>query len=427
MSKVKCVVSCPIDCYSGYSGRSRDFVRALIESQPDWDIKILSQRWGNTRKGYLEDHQDTLFTPLIINKLEQKPDVWIQITVPNEFQQIGTYNIGVTAGIETTLCDPSWIQGCNRMNLVLISSKHAKETLQRSVFQVKDERTGQPAGELRLTTPVEVLFEGVDTNIYKKLDKVQLDLSEIKESFCYLVVGHWMQGSFGHDRKNIGYTVKAFLETFKNKENPPALLLKTQQATASILDRESILTKIDAIRKTVKGRLPNVYLLHGDLTDQEINELYNHPKVKVLLTLTKGEGFGRPILEFASIGKPVIATNWSGQIDFLNPEFSTMVDGTLENVHESAYVPNVLLKESQWFKPEDGQVGMSLRKTFEKYKDVSILGKRQSFHVLTSFKYEHMRDLMQQIMTRYIPEFPKQIQLKLPQLKKIELPKLQKL
>jgi hypothetical protein len=426
MSRVSCVISCPIDTYSGYGGRSRDFVRALIERQPDWDIKILSQRWGNTRKGYLEDHSDTFFTPLIIHKLNQKPDVWMQITVPNEFQQVGKYNIGVTAGIETTLCDPSWIQGCNRMNLILVSSKHAKETLERSIFQVNNQ-DGQPAGELRLTAPVEIVFEGLDTTVYKKVDKVSLDLSEVKEPFCFLATGHWMQGNFGHDRKNIGYTIKAFLETFKNKENPPALLLKTQQSTASIIDREAVLTKIDAIRRSVKGRLPNVYLLHGDLTDQEINELYNHPKVKALVYLTKGEGFGRPILEFTSLGKPLIVSNWSGHTDFLNPEFSLMIEGTLENVHESAHVPNMILKESQWFKPDDGQVGMAFRKVFEKYKDVSILGKRQAFHVLNAFKYEHMRDLMQQIMTRYIPEFPKQIELKLPQLKKIELPKLKKL
>jgi hypothetical protein len=427
MSKVSCVISCPIDCYSGYSARSRDFIRALIESQPEWDIKILSQRWGNTRRGYLEDHNDTLFSPLIIQNLTQQPDVWVQVTVPNEFQQVGKYNIGVTAGIETTICDPSWIQGCNRMNLVLVSSAHAKETFERSVFQVKDQRTGQVTGEIKLTAPIEIVFEGVNTDVYKKVDKVELDLSNVKENFCFLAVGHWIQGHFGHDRKNIGYTVKAFLETFKNKENSPALLLKTQQSTSSIIDRESILSKIDSIRKSVKGRLPNVYLLHGDVTDQEMNELYNHPKVKGLVTLTKGEGFGRPILEFASIGKPIIASNWSGHVDFLNPELALMVGGTLENVHESAHVPNMLLKESQWFRPDDGQVGMAFKKMFEKYKDISILGKRQAFHVLNAFKYEHMRDLMQQIMTRYIPEFPQRIELKLPTLKKIELPSLKKL
>ena len=426
MSKVSCVVSAPVDTYSGYGARSRDFVRALIESQPEWDIKILSQRWGNTRKGYLADHGDNLLTSRIVPGLNAQPEVWIQITIPNEFQQVGKFNIGVTAGIETTICDPTWIQGCNRMNLVLVSSNHAKETFLRSVFQVNDPNTGQPTGTLQLTAPMEVVFEGVDTAVYKKLDKVKFDLSSVKEQFCFLTVGHWMQGQFGHDRKNIGYTVKAFLETFKNKENAPALLLKTQQSTSSIMDREAILDKIDFIRKSVKGRLPNVYLLHGDITDEEMNELYNHPKVKGMVSLTKGEGFGRPLLEFASIGKPIIASGWSGHMDFLNKELTLLVEGTLENVHESATVKNMILKESQWFRPDDGQVGMSFRRMFEKYKDVSVLGKRQAYHVLNGFTYEHMRDLMQQIVARYVPEFPKQVQLKLPQLKKIELPKLKK-
>ena len=426
MSKVSCVVSAPVDTYSGYGARSRDFVRALIESQPEWDIKILSQRWGNTRKGYLADHGDSLLSSRIVPGLNAQPEVWIQITIPNEFQQVGKFNIGVTAGIETTICDPTWIQGCNRMNLVLVSSNHAKETFERSVFQVNDPNTGQPTGVLKLTAPMEVVFEGVDTTLYRKLDRVKFDLSSVKEQFCFLTVGHWMQGQFGHDRKNIGYTVKAFLETFKNKENAPALLLKTQQTTSSIIDREAILDRIDSIRKSVKGRLPNIYLLHGDITDEEMNELYNHPKVKGMVSLTKGEGFGRPLLEFASVGKPVMVSGWSGHMDFLNKEYSLIVGGTLENVHESAAVQNMLLKESQWFKPDDGQVGMSFRRMFEKYKDVSILGKRQAHHVLNGFKYEHMRDLMQQIVARYVPEFPKQVQLKLPQLKKIELPKLKK-
>lgn len=425
MNKVSCVISCPIDTYSGYGARSRDFVRALIESQPDWDIRILSQRWGNTRKGYLADHKDTLFTERIINVMNSQPDVWIQITVPNEFQQIGRFNIGVTAGIETTLCDPTWIQGCNRMNLVITSSKHAKETFERSVFNVNTPQ-GQTTGVLKIETPVEVVFEGVDTSVYNKKEKVKFDLKQVSEQFCFLAVGHWMQGVFGHDRKNLGYTVKAFFETFKNKQNAPALLLKTQQATASIMDREAILDKIDSIRRSVKGRVPNVYLIHGDVTDEEMNELYNHPKVKAFVSLTKGEGFGRPILEFMTTGKPVIVSEWSGHMDFVNKEFCFLVGGTLENVHQSAVVKNMILAESQWFKPDDAQTGMTFRKVFENYKDVSVLGKRQAYYVANNFTYEHMRDLMQQIVTRYVPEFPKQVQLKLPQLKKIELPKLKK-
>src|SRR6056300_657277 len=155
MKKIPVVVSCPIDTYSGYGARSRDFVKALINSQPDWDVKILSQRWGNTRFGYLQDHNEQDLANRIIPQLTEKPKVWFQITVPNEFQPVGEYNIGVTAGIETTLVHHSWIEGCNRMNLVLVSSKHAKKVFENSKYSTEDTKTNQ-TGSLDLKTKMEV-------------------------------------------------------------------------------------------------------------------------------------------------------------------------------------------------------------------------------------------------------------------------------
>lgn len=424
--KLSCIVSCPISTYSGYGARSRDFVRALIETRPDWDVKILPQRWGNTRQGFLEDMQDTFFTPRIISSVTQKPDVWIQITIPNEFQPVGNFNIGVTAGIETTVCDSSWIKGCNNMHLVIGSSEHTKEVLTTTGYQVQD-KNNNVVDNLINKAPVEVLLEGVDLNVFKKLpeDQISLDLSEIKENFLFLTVGHWMQGSFGNDRKNIAYTIKCFSETFKNIQNPPALLLKTLQSNSSILDKTQVLTKINELRKTVKGNLPNIYLLHGELTDNEMNHLYNHPKVKCLVSLTKGEGFGRPMAEFACIGKPIIASNWSGQKDFLKPEFTTLIDGTLHNVDESSVVKNMILKESKWFKPNDESVYRGLRSLFKEYK--SYLGKsqEQSNFIINNFSYESMKSKLEEILLNHFKPVLQLVDLdlqsiKLPKLKRIE-------
>jgi hypothetical protein len=134
----------------------------------------------------------------------------------------------------------------------------------------------------------------------------------------FLYVGHWLRGAIGEDRKNTGLMLKTFLETFKGQKNPPALIMKTMTGPASIMDREEVLRKINEVRKGVGGKLPNVYLVHGDIDDADVNNLYNHPKVKAMINLTKGEGFGRPLLEFTQSKKPVIASNWSGHLDFLN-------------------------------------------------------------------------------------------------------------
>ena len=427
MSKPTLVVSCPIDTYSGYGARARDFVQSIIDTDK-YDVKILSQRWGNTRFGYLKDHGNESLHSRVITQLTQQPDIWIQITVPNEFQKVGKYNIGVTAGIETTLCDPSWIQGCNNMDLVIVSAEHAKKVFKESKFNVQDNKTGQVTGIVELKTKVEVVFEGADIEKYMPLAlPVKLDLDSIDEMFCFLVVGHWLPGVLGEDRKNIGYTIKAFLETFKNKKSAPALLLKVQAGSGtSIMDREAVLDKIDAIRKTVKGKLPNIYLLHGELSDAEMNELYNHGKIKAMISLTKGEGFGRPLLEFSLVNKPIIASAWSGHTDFLDKEFVKYIGGTLTNVHPSAASKNMILTESQWFTPDAIQVGQALKDVYDNYKTYKELAKRQGHKSRTQFSYEKMRETLDSFLTQYVPEFPKQVQLKLPQLKKIELPKLKK-
>jgi glycosyltransferase involved in cell wall biosynthesis len=429
MSKPTLVVSCPIDTYSGYGARARDFVQSIIDTDK-YDVKILTQRWGGTRFGYLKDHNNESLASRIIPQLTQQPDIWMQITVPNEFQKVGKYNIGITAGIETTLCDPSWIQGCNNMDLVLVSSQHAKKVFEESKFNMQDNQTGQITGTVELNTKVEVLFEGADTSKYVPLSwPTKLQLDEIDEMFCYLVLGHWLPGEIGEDRKNIGYTIKAFLETFKNKPKgkKPALILKVQAGSGtSIMDRETVLDKIDAIRRTVKGELPNIYLLHGDMTDAEVNELYNHGKVKAMISLTKGEGFGRPLLEFSLVNKPIIASYWSGHVDFLDNEFVKYIGGNLTNVHPSAAIEKMILKESQWFSADPIQVGQALKDVYTNYNKYKDLAKRQGHKSRTHFSYEKMRETVDNLLTQYIPEFPKQVQLKLPTLKKIELPKLKK-
>lgn len=427
MDKIKVTVSCPIDCYAGYGARSRDFVKALLKIGK-YDVKILSQRWGNTRFGYLKDHGEEELSSLIVPNISEQPDVFFQITVPNEFQRVGKYNIGVTAAIETTTPHHTWIEGCNRMDLVLVSSNHSKRTLVETVYDSKDETTKQVTGKLKCNTPVEVLFEGVDLNTYfpvKKYDKTQeinTSLDTIQEQWCWLFVGSWMQGDINQDRKNVGYMIKKFFESYKNKKNPPALILKSHQATSSIMDRNRILTKIDEIRKNVGGNLPNIYLLHGDLDDQEMNLLYNHPKVKAMVSLTKGEGFGRPLLEFSVTGKPILASGWSGQTDFLDKDLSVMVGGTLNNVHPSAVLKDMILQEAKWFQPDDLQVNQSFKNIFKDYKKYSILGKKLGFRNRKDFSFEKMQELLNKKLDEYLPEFPKQVKLELP-----NLPKLKKL
>jgi len=422
------IISCPIDTYSGYGARSRDVVKALIELDK-YDIKILPQRWGNTPWGFIEDHSEWEFLkPYLLpfgNQLPSKPKIWAQITVPNEFQPVGDFNIGFTAGIETTISPPQWIEGLNRMDVNFVSSNHAKEVFEQSKFEHQNQQ-GQKLGDIFLKKPVEVLLEGADlTKYFPSKEKNLIDLSEIKESFAYLCVGHWMQGIVGEDRKNIGLLLKSFYETFKDKPKSPALILKTSGAGASYLDRDQILNKIYQVKSTVKANTyPNVYLLHGEFTDEEINHLYNHKKVKAMVSLTKGEGYGRPLLEFSLVNKPILTTNWSGHTDFLDPKFTTLINGELNNVHESAAVKDMILPESKWFSPNLIEINQHLLNMFENYKSYEKGAKLQYHKSKNNFNFDTMKTVLDNYLGIYIPDFPEEVKLELP---KLNLPKLNKL
>jgi glycosyltransferase involved in cell wall biosynthesis len=426
------VISCPIDTYSGYGSRARDFVKATVEAKKDdWDVWVMPQRWGEKRWGYIQDHKEEWgwLEPKMLpfqQPLTQKPDVWMQITIPNEFQPIGNNNIGVTAGIETTLCHPSWIDGINRMDLTLVSSEHAKKIFELTQAEEKNPN-GQIVRKIQLQKPVEVLFEGVDLNTYFEINNDDLpetdlitSLDNIDENFAFLFVGHWLQGDFGQDRKNVGQTIKIFLETFKNKHNAPALVLKTAVHNGSIMDRTDVLNKINAIKNTVKAKkLPNIYLIHGELEEEDMNHLYNHPKVKAMVNFTKGEGFGRPLLEFSVFKKPIIASGWSGHIDFLNREFVSLIEGRLQPIHQSAVVENILIKESSWFEIDPVSASQKMVDVWTNYKKYEVGSKRQSHFVKSTFSFEKMVEKVSEYYNKYVKETPKLILPTLPKLTKI--------
>ena len=427
MSKPLFVISSPFDTFSGYGARARDLIKAIIELDR-YEVKLIPQRWGETPWGFMDENPEWAFLRehILTNpQLPKQPEVWMQITVPNEFQPLGKYNIGVTAGIETTACSHEFLEGVNRMDLTLVSSNHTKKVFTDTKFEKINSQTQQKEGVIELIKPVEVLFEGANTDIYKVLDKVDTkqsflkDINNIPESFAYLFVGHWMQGDIGEDRKNVGLLVKAFYELFKNKSKAPALILKTSAMSSSYVDREELAKRVKMIRKTVKATtLPNIYLLHGEFTDEEMNELYNHPKVKAMVNLTKGEGFGRPLLEFSLAKKPIITTNWSGQTDFLNKEFTCLLEGQLTPVHPSAQ-NTMLLKDTLWFSVDQGQIGHYMKDVFENYKKYTDNANRQAYKSKTEFSWNKIKDKVDELFTKNIPEFPKEATLKLPQLKKI--------
>ena len=436
MSKPLVLISAPVETRSGYGNHSRDICTALIELDK-YDVKINPVRWGSTAKTALEDsnskHQEIKKRFLTSPSLPTQPDLHIHIVVPNEFHPIAKKNVGITAGIETTIPVPQWVEGTNRMDLNIFTSEFSRNGFTSAEFEAQD----KPGHLVKMNKPAEVLFEGVDTDVYKEVNKFSKDVSDlfskIEEDFCFLYTGHWLQGNLGEDRKDTGMLVKIFLETFKNQENQPALVLKTSGANFSVIDREEILKKIRKIKQDKNAKFPNIYLIHGDFTDSEMNELYNHPKVKTHITLTHGEGFGRPLLEAAQSGKPVVAPGWGGQVDFLHRNYSVLLPGSLTKVPKSAFPKEMFFEndENKWFTANYNVASQVMKDVVNNYSKYLVKGKQLQLYTKSEFSLEKMKEKLDKILSPLFDSIPTQVDLKLPKLQKIDnsklnLPKLKK-
>ena len=248
------VFQAPVSSRSGYGDHARDLLKSLI-AMDKFDIKVVDLRWGDCPRNGISEKDKHLYSYFTSTNIKKQPDVFVQLSVPNEFQPMGKFNIGITAGIETTVCDASWIQGCNKMNLIIVPSNHAKTVFKTTTYDQVDNNTNKKVAELQCTAPIEVLFEGADLDIFHKTTKISNEINDelkkISEKFCFLFVGHWLNGAHGHDRKDIGKLIETFIHTFKNNPSTtrPALILNTSSATFSVVDRNQTYEKIKTIIK----------------------------------------------------------------------------------------------------------------------------------------------------------------------------------
>jgi glycosyltransferase involved in cell wall biosynthesis len=420
----------PIFTRSGYGDHCRDLMKSL-RKMDKYDIKIIPLRWGSTPQNQVDGESEfgRWMLERVITEVGEKPDVFIQVSVANEFEPKGHYSIGITAGVETTICPKDFIDGSNKMDLIIVPSHFTKQNIGGTVYQQKDNATDQIVGEIKVTKPIEVLFEGVDTEIFSKGSGTDV-LANVKEDFNFLIVGHWLKGDLGQDRKDIGMAIKTFATVFQYmpKDKRPGLIVKTSHAGFSVIDREATREKLEGVLKTFGDKCPSIYLLHGDMEEIDMSNLYHHPKVKAMISFTKGEGYGRPMAEFTLTGKPIIASGWSGQMDFLPPDNAVLLEGNLTPVHESA-ADQFCMKEAQWFTANYSNAANKIYDVYNKYDSYLDKSKGLRENTLKNFTLDKMNEKFEQILNTYVKEQPKLVPFNMPSVNstKMQIPKLNKI
>lgn len=345
--KKKVLLVGPLLTRSGYGEQARFALRALRSREDLFEIFIRPITWGQT-SWITDDTPERRWIDETIEKtigfIHQggKFDISIQTTIPNEFENLATKNFGYTAGIETTLPSPTWVNQCNGMDGVIVVSNHSKNVLENARFEGVNEDTGE-----QIVLESTARFDAVNYPV-KTFDNLP-DLNlELETSFNFLTVAQ------SGPRKNLVSSIKWFLEEFANED--VGLVVKTNVTKNSTMDRNICYNNITEIinQAGVQNRKCKVYLLHGNLTDEEMHALYVQDNIHALVAIPHGEGFGLPIFEAAYSGLPVVAVGWSGQCDFLydrqippQPHFYE-VAFDIRAVNAEAVWEDVIVKESGW-------------------------------------------------------------------------------
>lgn len=353
----------PLLCDAGYGVHARQIARWLFDlsNEPGVDIEITTEllRWGSTHWNLHPDKENGLIGKILDATNNPKPfyDVTIQLQLPNEWNpNLGRINVGVTAGVETTICNPKWIDAVNQMTLVVVPSMFAKQTFLSSGI---------------VSTPILVIPEAFPDEFLGTPQKDTASiLSEagITTPFNFLSIGQITGTNVWNDRKNIPLSVKWFVETFADKPDV-GLVIKTNISGAGTkLDRAMTKNMFNKLLTEV-GLKPNgnpkVWLLHGNMSNQEMKRLYCDPTVKALVNLTRGEGFCLPALEASACGLPVITTNWSAHTEFLGLGRFIKVEYALEQIHESRIDENIFMKGARWAMPSETEAKKKFRKLYD--------------------------------------------------------------
>lgn len=359
----------PVLTQSGYGVHSRQCARWLL-GRKDLDVKFMATPWGDTPWIINSDAYDGLAGEIMQRTVqpESKADVSIQLQLPNEWDtKIGRVNVGITAAVETDKCHPEWIAACNTMDMVIVPSKHARENLTN---------TGNVTKRL-------IVIPESYSDACAQSDSPTLP--SFDTPFNFLVFGQLTGNNPNNDRKNILYTIKWLCEAFKDNKDV-GIVLKTNVGRNSKIDRSLVKNMMTSLLAEVRhGQFPKLHLVHGDMSEQEVASLYRHPQIKALVALTRGEGYGLPILEAAASGLPVIATGWSGHLDFLSHGKYVSIYYQLQEVHPSRIDNKIFVKGVRWAQPSE-----------EDFKK-----RVQKFHQSSTIPKEWALDLQKKVLELY--------------------------
>jgi len=387
MKKKNVVIRAPLLSQSGYGVHSRQIVKWLF-SREDFSTTSQVVNWGNTPWLLNHDAEDGLIGSILNSTTTGRDnfDISFQVQLPNEWDtSLAKFNVGVTALVETDKCNKSWIENINKMDLVIVPSKFAKKTVYNTGVDI--------------TTKIVVIGESYHEAIDKNVEQTAID---IDTKFNFLLFGQFTGTTPTTDRKNLFNTIKWLCEEFENDKDV-GIVFKTNSSRGTKIDKGITTGLVKRLLKEVRrGEYPKVHLLHGNMQPSEVASLYKHNSVNALITATRGEGFGLPILEAAASSLPIIATNWSGHLDFLSLGHFIKLDYTLQDVDKRKIDNNIFVDGVKWAEVDENDFKKKVRNFYKNRKGVQAKSNKLAEKIKQNYSFESIKTKYNEITQKNI-------------------------
>lgn len=384
--KRKVLLRAPLLTVSGYGVHCRQIFDYLY-SRNDLELTVQVLNWGSTPWIVDKHAEDGLIGKIMMcsKPIKEKFDVSVQVQLPDEWDEsLAHHNIGVSAFVETDICNPMWLDKVNKMNEVIVPSNFVKEV----VFNTGNVKKN-----------IEVIPEHYNYNIDKKQNKENFHFDK---KFNFLILGQLTGDNPDNDRKNIENMIKWYCEEFKDNRNVN-LILKTNSGRCSLNDRSRTVARVsEIVDRNRKGKYPTIDVLHGNLTSKEIASLFKNNKIKCLLSATRGEGYGLPLVDAAASAMPIVVPAYSGHMEFLEKENICSLNYKMSQIPPNRIDARIFMKDSKWAEVDGDDFKNKIRDVFENYTAYRKKAQRMQQRVRNNFSRESVFEKYDQFFEKYL-------------------------
>lgn len=348
---------------SGYSSCARSYIKSLYQNER-CDVSVIINNVARNINLEGIDKDDLLFFSSISTSKISSSDILVQHCVPDRMLFGPGRKILYT--VTEMPCPERWVRICNNCDIIMTASSFCKEMMIKS--GIKEDI-------------IEVVPHCHDPLVWNK-NVIPLNISNLK-NYNFLFMGDFTP------RKNGDMVLKSFLKTFHGRQDV-SMTFKVYFNSFSLSDQTKLINKFRNIAKSVESdesKWPPIYFYGEPIIESLIPRFM--ASFDCLVSPHRGEGWGLALSQMMALGKTVISTGYSGNLEFMDQYNSYLIDICgFEYVSEDMIKINPNFSGFEWPIIKENSICEALFDVEGDRVSSKKMGERAAVDISSKFSYE---------------------------------------